>query len=60
MCWYTYFKEISKYFRKYLKFSNPQFTANEVVKTICGFSYNRFMIFGTLGHFGKLGSKYLR
>ena len=26
-------KEISKYFRKYLKFSNPQFASNEVVKT---------------------------
>ena len=27
LSWYTYFKEISKNFMKYLKFSNPQFTS---------------------------------
>ena len=53
MSWHTYFQEISKYFRKDLKFSNPQFASNELVKTIWRFSYNSFMTFGRLWHFGK-------
>ena len=59
MSWDTYFKEVSKYFRKYSKSSNSQFASNEVVQTIRGFSYNIFMAFGTLERFGKTGHKYL-
>ena len=42
--------------RRYLKkSSNSQFAFNEVTKTIGGFCYNSFMVFGALDHFEKTG-----
>ena len=35
------------------KSSNPEFASNKVIKTIWGFRYESFMVFGVLGHFGK-------